>query len=371
VSSRRSCLLPCGLVAALGLMVLLVFGALLMGVYLWAQADPAALGLATTTPTATATWTATPVPTATSTHKTGSIGSAGTGSAGTSVPGARPEVTPGGPTPTPTLIPAVDWPQLPDLKDRQPQQSTQHFAVYAADPTDALLNDLVQKWTPQMDTILADDTARLHRELPRVPVNVVFQRAYDARCPARGLTSPGGDKPLLMVYVNDATTDIQIQAVLAHEMAHHLTSGPGFVGDAVLTEGIANWGGGDRVLLWQNFPSWDAAVLNYLARGEYESVADPAALNPQPGENCLARRDRVYNVRAAFVGWLIDRIGLERVLAMPYLEVPVIDPQTGQPQRNPDTHEVEMARQPDYVAATGYDLPTLEALWLMELLAKR
>jgi hypothetical protein len=71
----------------------------------------------------------------------------------------------------------------------------------------------------------------MERSLPKTPVNVVFARAYTAACPARGLAAPGEATPLLMIYVTDTISPIQIRAVLAHEMVHHLTADPRFVGD--------------------------------------------------------------------------------------------------------------------------------------------
>lgn len=255
-------------------------------------------------------------------------------------------------------MPAVDWPELPDLAERTPLERTPHFAVHAADLADAQLVERAHRWSPELESIYAGVSRRLGRELPSSPVNIVFTRSYDARCPARGLASPFNDPPLLMLFVNEDTPDAQIRAVLAHEMGHHLTMSEDFVGDGVLTEGIANWGASDLMLAWQGYLTWDAAVRDYLAAGDYVSIADDTALNPRPGEQCLLRRDRVYNIRTAFVDWLIRRYGLESVLAMPYIEVELPAP-TGE--------DADVLRIPDYKAATGHELRALEMLWLQDL----
>lgn len=262
------------------------------------------------------------------------------------------------PGPSPTLPPAVDWPTLPDLSARTPLTTTRHFAVFAADPEDELLTGMARAWTPALEDILAYVSARLGRDLPRTPVNLVFARAYDAACPARGLASPGEEAPLLMIYVTDKTSPVQVRAVLAHEMVHHLTFNEHFVGDGILTEGIAHWGAGEMLLAWQGLDSWDAAVRRYLADDSYVSIADDTALNPRPGDDCIERRDRVYNIRTAFVDWLIERYGLALVLAMPYEEIPTTDPETG---------EARTDRRPDYAAATGHSLAELERLWLADI----
>jgi hypothetical protein len=74
------------------------------------------------------------------------------------------------------------------------------------------------------------------------------------------------------------------------------------------------------------------------------------------------RRDRIYNIRTAFVDWLVRRLGLAAVLAMPPVEVEL-------PPPDPNGSEPERLRVPDYPAATGQDLKTLEMLWLQELRA--
>jgi hypothetical protein len=207
--------------------------------------------------------------------------------------------------------------------------------------------------------------------MPRTPVGVVFERTYPARCPARGLATMGSSHPLVVVYAGETTSETQIRAVLAHEIVHQLTSGESFVGDGVLTEGIANYGADHMMLAWQGYESWEEAVLDYIARDGYVSIAAANPLSPTDDEDCIARRDRVYNTRSAFVAWLVDRIGLEAVIAMPFIEAPTRDPTTGQVILVEETGEIQMDRQPDYRAATGHDLATLELIWLAELWAAR
>lgn len=288
-----------------------------------------------------------------------SPGNADAGADPTDRPTRRVTATPERPRRGPTLPSAVDWPKLAEVGTREPLTATAHFHVFAEDPADPVLAAAADRWAPEVEALLADVTERLAgRGLPQAPVQLVFSRAYAARCPARGLASTGHDPPLIMIFVADDTTDVQVRAVLAHEITHHVTLDDRFVGDGILTEGIANWGAGRHMLAWQGVRSWEAAVRGYLVHGDYVSIADATALNPRPGEDCIARRDRVYNIRTAFVDWLILRVGLERVLAMPYVEIET-------PARNGQTPEVQ--RVPDYAAATGADLELLERLWLRDL----
>jgi len=295
------------------------------------------------------------------------------------------------PPPGPTPVSGVDWPKLAELGEREPQATTAHFQVFADDPDDALLGKAVDRWTPELEALLDRTRAKLGgRSLPTSPVQLVFTRAYDARCPARGLAATAHDPPLLMIFMDEATTELQLRAVLAHEMAHHLTLDERFVGDGILTEGIANWAADGLMLEWQDYPSWDAAVRDYLARGEYVSITDRSPLSPRPGEDCIARRDRVYNARTSFVDWLVRRVGLDTVLAMPYVEIEMprmeeaADAEDGESAQSEEgaggtseggdadslaTPEPEILRVPDYEAATGLDLAALERLWLAEVRA--
>ena len=272
----------------------------------------------------------------------------------------RVTATPAPPSRGPELPAAVDWPTLPELTGREPITRTRHFRVFAEPESDPRLGRLVERWNPELEPLLDEVSRRLGgRLLSKAPVDLVFVPAYAARCPARGLAATYRDPPLLLVFVDASTDATQIRAVLAHEMAHHLSMDAAFVGDGVLTEGIANWAAGRHALAWQGVESWDAAVRGYLAAGSYVSITDDSALQPRPGEACIARRDRIYNIRTAFVGWLIGRIGLERVLAMPALELVLPDADGG----------TETRQLPDYAAATGLDLAALERLWLRQLRA--
>jgi len=250
----------------------------------------------------------------------------------------------------------VDWPEVPEVAALEPLTTTAHFTVTVADAGDALLVATAETWAPDLEPLLAEAAERVGQALPRPPVAVVFARSYAARCPARGLASPGDDVPFLMVMVDEDTPDVQIRAVLAHELVHHLTYHGDFVGDAVLTEGVANWGAGEHALAWQGWSSWPEAARAYLEDGSYVSVADDTGQIPRDGEDCLARRDRVYNVRAAFVEWLVANYGRQTVLAMPSREVP-----------DPASTEGGTLAVTDYAAATGHSLVALERRWLAEL----
>ena len=210
-----------------------------------------------------------------------------------------------------------------------------------------------------LEGILAAGEARFGRLLAE-DVDIVFQRAYEARCPARGLAAPANDPPLTVVYADARSDELYLGGVLAHEIGHHVSMGGDFVADGIISEGLANWIAEEAVLAWRGLDGWDEAVRRAMIEGTYASLTDPDALSPLPGEDCIERRDRVYALRTSFVAWLIEGWGLDTVRAMPYRDTAVRD----------DRGEVQMLRQPDYVAATGHDLAELERLWLVDVLRR-
>jgi hypothetical protein len=253
----------------------------------------------------------------------------------------------------------VDWPELPNLENAEPLVRTRNFHVYAADEDDVLLLVAARRWAAQIDAIGALIASRLGLHAPPDdPIHVVFARAYAAPCPARGLATHASDRSTVAVFVDDDTPDVQVRAVLAHEITHAFTFGGEFVGDGVLTEGVANWAPGGLVTAWQDADSWTDAVRKLLASGDYVSVADPAGLQPARGEDCIGRRDRVYNARAAFTEWLVDRLGRDVVLAMPYEELQEAREGSDEPVRR---------KVPDYRDASGFTLEQLETIWLAEI----
>jgi hypothetical protein len=255
----------------------------------------------------------------------------------------------------PTL--PVDWPDLADPATLPVLLETEHFRVHVAAEGNAEVAAVARRWSTSLESLRAIVESRLGRPLAKDVVHVTFAAPYPAACPARGLASPRDDGAAITVFADEETSAAQVRGVLAHELVHVVTMRPDFAGDGILTEGVANWGAGEFMLEWQGFPSWAAAVRAYVAAGSYVSVADPGGLMPAAGEDCLARRDRVYNARAAFTGWLVDRVGLDTVLAMPAEEVTV----------RTEEGRTRNYTQPDYEAATGFAVEELETMWLAEV----
>ncbi len=106
---------------------------------------------------------------------------------------------------------------------------------------------------------------------------------------------------------------------------------------------------------------------------------------PQPvdGEDCLAERDRRYISWAAFLDFLIERYGMEKLLELlgpvqPPEQVPTPPPILTIPPHPSGTPtifaepavEVSIIQPPDYEGVYGLALNQLEDAWLRQLTEK-
>jgi len=207
---------------------------------------------------------------------------------------------------------------------------------------------------------------RLQTRVPGQRIKIAFQDPSTSppvrgmNCPARGLyygeTESG---PLLVIFADETTSRVQVLAVAAHELAHHLTFhkfGPG--GDIILSEGLANWATRERWSVWHGWPSFDAAVLAYRRNGRYMPLAQTLIFDPHQMQelglnDCFALRDLRYNEWASFVDFLIQRYGLE-VIARLWKTAPQSDPP-------PPGSPVPTA---SYRRVLGKSLQELEQDWL-------
>jgi len=334
--------------------------------------------LSTPTPTATPqpTATATPAPTATSTATQ---------------------------TPTPTQTPAVVILKTPRPRDRTAPEPTpagdliaysEHLDFYAE--PDNYWGQHIDDIGPAIEGELRRVAARLRARLPEEHVAVSIQAPSTSplvrgmNCPARGLYyGPDQSRPLLMIFADENTSRVQVLAVAAHELAHHLTFAKlGEGGDILLSEGLANWASRDTWSAWQGWPSFAAAVRDYRRRRIYLPLE--GTLNFDPGvarelglSDCFALRDLRYNEWAAFVSYLIGRYGFETIAKLwetapanqrparqlrPPERTPIVPPRSrpsvpgnrrpSRPQRAPTV---------DYAGVLGKDLQELEQDWLESL----
>ncbi len=212
-------------------------------------------------------------------------------------------------------------------------------------------------------------------------------------CPVRGAALPPVpplpevEAPLpaprqVWVVADDETTAEQVIAVGAHELAHQVGWARfGHIGDRLLSEGLATWLAWDSWLRWHGGDSLDDAVRGFLSAGTYVPFARRDYRPEGVSEaECLARRDTLYTEYASFVGFLIDRYGVERfgelVKTIPGPDPtkvititigPGIPTPTAMPVPTPDPdYRPPMA---DYRAVYGLSFEQLQRDWLRLLTA--
>jgi len=186
----------------------------------------------------------------------------------------------------------------------QPAAQTAHYQFYDPEGTHAAV---IALYAAEAEEIYAYVTDRTGLQAPGA-LTIVLQTQAASDCAARGITYTDGLR--IGIFVSPTTPPGQLRMVLAHETTHalHLPY-TAFNLDITLVEGFANWASLRYWSAWQGLASFDDAVRTYLADGRFVSVDDP------PADCTIAGRDVIYNERASFVGFLIDRYGIERLLA--------------------------------------------------------
>lgn len=214
--------------------------------------------------------------------------------------------------PTPTNVPGpVAIPTAPPLADR-PALQTARFRFFDPEGTHGAQLALLGA---EADAIYDYVSGRTGLRLDR-PIAVVVQTPAPGNCPARGVAFSGGER--IGLFAGPETSAEQLRAVLAHETVHilHFAAVRDGRTDLTLAEGLANWASLRYWSAWQGFASFEDATRAYLADGRFVPLDDP------PADCTVPRRDVIYNERASFVGYLIDRYGFDRLLAASGTEVP-------------------------------------------------
>lgn len=262
-------------------------------------ATAAIVAAATAAPTATATQTVvptattTPVATLRATPNTTLVTPARAASPTTVATGTVPAARPGPPV----------YPTQPRGLG-QPAVQTAHYQFYDPEGTHAAVIALYAAEAEEIYAYVADRTGL---QAPGA-LTIVLQTQAASDCAARGITYRDGMR--ISIFMAPTTPPGQLRMVLAHETTHalHLPyTAPDL--DITLVEGFANWASLRYWSEWQGLANFDDAVRTYLADGRFVPVNDP------PADCTIAGRDVIYNERASFVGFLIDRYGIDRFLA--------------------------------------------------------
>lgn len=286
---------------------------------------------------------------------------------------ATPTATP---SPTPTPGPAVVILKTPlprDLTRPEPTPAgdliayTRHLDFYV--PADNVWAQRIAEIGPAIEGELWAIADRLQMDIPEERVAISIQdpstspHVRGMNCPARGLYYGRTELGVLIaIFADENTSQVQVLAVAAHELAHHLIFAKlGDGGDILLSEGLANWASRDTWARWQGWSSFAAAVLDYRQQGIYLPLEETLIFDPRLGrrlglDDCFALRDLRYNEWSAFVEYLINRYGLE-VVAELWQTAP------GDQQFSRQGH----APTVDYTGVLGKDLRQLEQEWLASL----
>ena len=197
-------------------------------------------------------------------------------------------------------------------------------------------------------------------------VTVRFAPPNPSPCRPRGATvlpRPGSNgMPVMIIFADENTDSKQISAGVAHELGHVLEvvalNAESIA--SVFLEGFATWAAGPYWLEWQGAASFRSAVASYIATETYlplhendgvlDTLSDEAA--SRLGEDCLSHRDIVYTEWGAFVEYLVEEHGRDRLHAL-FRAPPLVSDDRARP-----------LRRPNFPAIYGMPLERLEAAWL-------
>lgn len=245
-----------------------------------------------------------------------------------------------------------DRPQV----ERQPLTlSTDRIDVYGGDP------DLAERVSSHVEVAIATLPPRFAN--PSMRFSVRIGPPDDGDCPVRGFASMFVGQPSIGLLVDPEWSDAELQRIVAHEVGHvyHAAARAAVdppSGDAILNEGLATWLAAPSWLADLGFSSFESAIRSSMERGIYfgmdEEPTPDLSTFASSAEECVALRDALYTQRAGFVGFLIERFGMEAVIeaSRQPLELTFMG------------REGWRASRLDYEAEFGAPLAQLEREWL-------
>lgn len=199
-------------------------------------------------------------------------------------------------------------------------------------------------------------------------ITVRFAPPNPGPCRSRGWTmfSPTRDEndplPMIVIFADENTDPKEISALLAHELGHvlqHVAVERGRSIQSIFLEGFATWAAGPYWLEWQGVASFRSAVVSYITAETYLPLHENEFLDTLSeeavarfGQDCLNRRDVIYTEWAAFIEYLAEEHGRERLYAL-LRTTPLVSPDEATP-----------FMRPNFPAVYGSSLERLEAAWL-------
>jgi hypothetical protein len=252
---------------------------------------------------------------------------------------------------------------IPRFQERSPNRvvkaETSHFEFIAEDGYFPLAVDELQE---PAEEVFEYVSTRLGSSIEG-GIALSFRQPDTGSCPARGqaMTWP---MPRIYIFADEDTSREQLLGVLAHEVGHILHK-DGFAEDlssgSMFDEGLATWAAGQYWNEWHGTPSLQARVRSYLEAGTYlplykhYDAYGPYSEATKADGDCLERRDTLYTEWAAFIGYLLEGYGRDKLFDL--LRTSSIE----------HTETETILKPPDYQAVYGKALNQLEAAWLEDI----
>jgi hypothetical protein len=247
----------------------------------------------------------------------------------------------------------------------RPTYESAHFEIVAA-----------ASWVPaemeqRFDEIYAVVAERLGVSL-ETKIRMSFAPPNPRPCRQRGalmFPSQGSEsdrRPVIWIFADKTTDPKQISAVWAHELGHaiqYLAVDGGRSIASIFVEGFATWAAGPYWLDWKGEDSFRSVVASYIEAGTYlplhendgwlDTVGEDAVA--RFGDDCLNQRDIIYTEWAAFIDYLVEEHGREKLYSL-FLTPPLVSEDEATP-----------FKRPNFPAVYGSSLERLEAAWLARL----
>lgn len=202
---------------------------------------------------------------------------------------------------------------------------------------------------------------------PDLRTQVVIRGADSGPCPVRAFAGYREGRASIGINLDLGWSVGTLRRIVAHEVGHvyHFAARgavEGLSSDGILNEGLATWLSAPFWLADLGAESFESLIRSNMERGVYFGLVEDYEVDlsarAASGRECVELRDALYTQWAGFVGFLIDKYGVEAVLSATRLPAELVEVGRGEWRRG---------SQLDYVAAFGASLADLENEWLRRL----
>lgn len=241
----------------------------------------------------------------------------------------------------------------PDLyiKNSQASASSEHFMLFVQKES----LPVKAAWLEKAEQIYGVECKRVGSTLDKKIV-IQFIPPEKGNCAPRG-TTLFEEQPIILIYANQDTNPLQINATFAHELGHvFIHNKYENLNNIALNEGMATWIAQEEWTIWKG-NSFDDSVRSSLKENSYLSIYQnfnmQKAYANSPG--CLGYRDQLLTEFASFIDYLIQKYGMGSLTDLFNMS-------------QPDTiNNQRVTYAPDFLGVYGLSLNQLEFAWLTEL----